>query len=117
MLCDPPVTHPHDIDRLEVDLAMGWSDAQERPFMRSVISLVSRHAIAIRELPVNFRMEVRERGTKIAVELPYTFLVTSRVRLWCMVNEIIGEEFFKHIEVPSALHFLGISADNSFRRV
>jgi hypothetical protein len=83
--------HTHDIDCFEVDLAVGWSDAKERPFMRPVIRLISRHLFPIGQLPVDLRMEVRERGTNIAVQFPYTLLVRSRVRLRCMVNEIIGE--------------------------
>jgi hypothetical protein len=85
--------------------------------MRPVIRLMSRHAFTIGKLPVDFRMEVRERGTKIGVQLPYTLFVRSRVRLRCVVNEIIGEKFVKDPEVSPALHFFGISADNSFRRI
>ena len=117
MVCDLPVTHAHDIDCFEVDLAVGRRDAKERPLMRPVIRLISRHTFTIDKLPVNFRMEIRERSANTAVELPYTLLVRSRVRLWCMVNEIIGEKFFKHAEVTPALHFFGVSANNSFRRI
>ena len=117
MVGDLPVMDAHDIDCFEVNLAVGRSDAKERPFMRPVIGLISRHAFPIGKLPVDFRMEVRERSANIAVELPYTLLVRSRVRLRCMVNEIFGEKFFKHAEVSSTLHFFGISADNRFRRI
>jgi hypothetical protein len=60
-----------------VDLAVGWSNAKERPFMRPVIRLISCHAFTIGKLPVHFRMEISEGGTNIAVELPYTLLVRS----------------------------------------
>jgi hypothetical protein len=62
MLCDLPVTDPHDIDCFEADLATGWSDAQERRFMRAVIGFVGGHAIAVRKLPVNLGMKVLKRG-------------------------------------------------------
>jgi hypothetical protein len=48
---------------------VGRSDAKERPFMRPVIRLISRHVFTIGKLPVDFRMEVRERSANIAVEL------------------------------------------------
>lgn len=70
MVCDLPVTHAHDIDCFEVDLAVSRGDAKERPFMRPVISLMSRHVLTIGKLLVNFRMKVRERGPNKAVELP-----------------------------------------------
>ena len=117
MVGDLPVMDTHDIDCFEVNLAVGRGDAKERPFMRPVIGLIGRHAFPIGKLPVDFRMEVRERGANIAIELPYPFLVRSHVRLRCMVNEIIGEKFFKDAEVSPALHFFGISADNGFRRI
>ena len=117
MVGDLPVMDAHDIDCFEVNLAVGRSDAKERPFMRPVIRLISRHAFPIGKLPVDFRLEVRERGTNIAVELPYPLLVRSRVRLRCMVNEIIGKQLFKHAEVSPALHFFGISTDNRFGRI
>ena len=117
MVGDLSIMDAHDIDCFEVDLAVGRSDAKERPFMRPVIRLISCHAFTVGKLPVNFRVEVRERSANIAVELPYTLLVRSRVRLRCMVNEIFGEKFFKHAEVSSTLHFFGISADNRFRRI
>jgi hypothetical protein len=31
-----------------------------------------------------------------------------------MVNEVDGEELLEDIEVPTALHFFGIPADDSF---
>jgi hypothetical protein len=34
-----------------------------------------------------------------------------------MVNEILSEEFFEDVEVPTALHFFGIPADDGFRGV
>src|SRR5260221_6008436 len=112
MICDLPVTHAHDVDRLEVDFAMGRSDAKENSFMCPVIRFICRYVFPIGELPMDLSMEIRERGTKITVEVAYTLLIRSRVRLRCMVNEIICEEFFKHVEVPLSLHFFGISADD-----
>jgi hypothetical protein len=54
-------------------VAVGRRGRQERPFVRPVIRLISRHAFTIGKPPVDFRMEVRERGTNIAVQLPDTW--------------------------------------------
>jgi hypothetical protein len=34
-----------------------------------------------------------------------------------VIHEIVPEEFFKNIEVPFALDFFGIEADDGFRRI
>jgi hypothetical protein len=34
-----------------------------------------------------------------------------------MVDEVDGEELLEDVEVPTALHFFGIPADDSFRRI
>jgi hypothetical protein len=34
-----------------------------------------------------------------------------------VVDEIVGEEFFEHIEVPFALDLFGISAHHRLRRI
>jgi hypothetical protein len=65
MVGDLPVMDTHDIDCFEVNLAVGRSDAKERSFMRPVIRLISRYPFPIGKLPVDFRMEVRERGARI----------------------------------------------------
>ena len=68
--------------------------------MRPVIRLISRHAFTIGKLPVDFRMEVRERGTKIGVQLPYTPLVRSRVRLRCMSTKSSAKSSSKTRKSP-----------------
>src|SRR5215470_7940710 len=108
------VLHAHDIDRLEVNFAMGWSDAEERSFMRPVVGLVGNHTISIGNLPVDLRMKVGKRHAKVGIELPDAGLVGSCARLRCVVNKILREEFLEEVEVPTALHFFGIAADDSF---
>ena len=68
---DLGVLDTHDIDSLEVNLAVSWSDAKEVTFMCAVVRLVCRHAVTISELPVDLRMKVREGGTNRAVELTH----------------------------------------------
>jgi hypothetical protein len=53
---------------LKLNLAMGRSDSKIRALVGAVIRLVGRHTITIRELPVDFRVEIRERFTKVRVE-------------------------------------------------
>ena len=60
---DLAVTHPHDVDRLELNLAASWRHAQEFSPVRAVISLVRRHAVAIGELPMDLGMKVGECGS------------------------------------------------------
>src|SRR5262249_1089752 len=108
------VLHAHAIDRLEVNFAMGWSEAEERSFMRPVVGLVGSHTISISNLPVDLRMKVGKRHAKVGIELPDAGLVGSCARLRCVVNKILSEEFLEEVEVPTALHFFGIAADDSF---
>jgi hypothetical protein len=75
MVGDFSVLHTHDIDRLEMDFTVSWSNAKERPFVTAVVRLVSYHSVAIGKLPVNLRMKVGECGTNIRVEFSYACLV------------------------------------------
>jgi hypothetical protein len=34
-----------------------------------------------------------------------------------VVDEVVGEKFFEHVEISLSLDFFGISADNGFRRL
>src|SRR5215510_16235781 len=111
------VLHAHDIDRLEVNLAMSWSNAKERSFMRAVVGLVRRHLISVGKLPVDFGAKIGECRTHVGVELSDPRLVRSGARLRCVVNEVIGEQFFEHLEVPLSLNFFGITAADSLRRI
>jgi hypothetical protein len=31
-----------------------------------------------------------------------------------MVEKIVGKQFLEHLEIPAALHFLGVPPNNSF---
>src|SRR4029434_2364186 len=104
MFRDLPVTHPHDIDCFELDLAMGWSDAQERPFMRAVIGLVGRHAFTIGKLPVNLGMKIRKGLAHVGVELPDASLIGRCSGLGGVIDEIVREKFLENIEVSLALN-------------
>jgi len=45
MVGDLAVLHTHNVDRLEMDLVMGWSNAKKRPFVRAVVTLVRCHSV------------------------------------------------------------------------
>jgi hypothetical protein len=62
-------------------------------------------------------MKVRECVTNIAVELSHTGFVGRHVWLGCVVDEVVGEKFFEHVEISLSLDFFGISPDNGFCRV
>ena len=117
MVGDLAVLDPHDIYGLEVNSSMSWSNPKKRPFVRAVVGFVCCNPIAIGELPVDLGAEVRERGSNIGVEFPHACFVRSRVRLWCVIDEIVREEFIENIEVSPALDLFGISADDGFGRV
>ena len=112
---DLAVLDAHDIHSFEVDPSVSRSDSKKRSLMRAVVGFVRRYPIAIGKLPVDLRMKVRECGTKIGVEFPHARLVWSRARLRCVIDDIVGEEFFENLEVTLALDLFGISAHNRFR--
>jgi hypothetical protein len=66
---DLAVADAHHVDRLEVNFAVSWSDAEEISFMCSVVCLVRDHPIAIGELPMDLWVKVGECVANIAVEL------------------------------------------------
>src|SRR5262249_34893032 len=116
MVGDLAVLDTHDVDRLEMNLAMSWSDSKKWPLMSAVVRLVGSHSIAISKLPMDIRMKVRERNTKIGVEFSHTGFVGCGPRLWCVVDEIVSKELVENIEVPPALDLFGVSADDGFSR-
>jgi hypothetical protein len=97
-----------------MNFAMRRSNSEEWAIVRAVIGFVGRHAIAVRELPMNLRMKVRKRRAHVGVELPHTRLVRSGSWLGGVIHEIVCEEFFENIKVSLALDLFGISADNGF---
>jgi hypothetical protein len=91
MVGDPAILDTHDVDRLEMDSAMSWSDAKKGPLVSAVVRLECSHSVAISKLPMDLRMKVREGNTKIGVELSHTGFVGCRPWLRCVVDEIVSE--------------------------
>src|SRR5262245_18117376 len=116
MIGDRSVLHAHDINRLKLNLAVGGSDSEERALVGAVIRLVGRYAIAIRELPVDLGVEIREGLTKVHVELSHACLVWASSRLCGVIHKIVGKELLKYVKVPFALNFLRIPADDRLCR-
>src|SRR5215472_12567698 len=110
------VLDTHDVDRLEMNLTMSWSDSKKCSLMSAVVRLVRSHSIAISKLPLDLRMKVRERNTKIGVEFSHTGFVGSGPRLRCMVDEIVSKELVENVKVSPPLDLFGVSADNGFSR-
>ena len=98
MVGDFAVLDTHDIDRLEMDFTVSWSDAKKGSFVSAVVRLVRCHSVTIGKLPVDVRMKVGECGTNIRVEFSYACLVWSSVRLRRVIDEIVGEEFVEHVK-------------------
>jgi hypothetical protein len=116
MVGDFSVLHTHDIDRLETDFTMSWSDAKKWPFVSAVVRLVRCHSVTVGKLPVNLCMKVGECSTNIRVEFPYACLVWGRVRLRRVISEIVGEEFIEDVKSSLSLDLVGIPAyDGSYR--
>src|SRR5215467_15994623 len=116
MVGDPAVLYPHDVDRLEMDFSVSWSDAKKVPFVRAVVRLVRCHSVTVGKLPVDLRMKVGECGTNIRVEFSNACFVWSSVRLRRVIGEIIGEEFVEDVKSSLSLDLFGIPADDGFSR-
>jgi hypothetical protein len=112
---DPAVLHAHHIDGLELNRTPGRCDAEEVPAMRSVIGLVRRHAIALGKLPVNLGVKIRKRGAEDFVQFAGSGLVRRASRLRRVIEKIVGEKLFENFEIASALHLLGVAADDGLR--
>jgi hypothetical protein len=100
-----------------MDFSTSWRHTQERSLVRSMIRLVSSNKLPVGCLPMDFRMEIGECGAKCAVQASRAISIGSDVWLWGMVNEIVSEEILEDVEVPTALHFFGVPADDGFRVV
>src|SRR5215471_4123893 len=114
MVGDFAVLDTHDVDRLEMDFTVSWSDAKKGSFVSAAVRLVRCHSVTIGKLPVDLRMEVRECGTNIRVEFSYACLVWSSVRLRRVIGEIICEEFVEDVKSSLSLDLFGIPAYNGF---
>src|SRR6266571_6349935 len=117
MLGDLAVMHSHDVDGFKMDASTGRRHTQECSLVSPVVRLVSRHDLPVGDLPMDFCVEIGKCGTKGVVEAPDAAFIRSGVWLGRMVNEVVSEELLEDVEVPAALHFFGIAADDSFRRV
>lgn len=60
-------------------------------------------------------MEIGESGTERMLQASCAVFVGSAVRLGRVVEEVVGEDFLEDVEVPTALHFFGVPADDRFR--
>ena len=83
---------------------------REISFMCSVVCLVSDHAVAIGELPMDLWVKVGECVANIAVELTHAGFVGRHVWLRCVVDEVVREQLFKNVEPSFALDLFGIAA-------
>ena len=75
MLGNLAVPHAHDIDGLELNFATSRRDAEEVPFVRAMISLIRRDAIAVGKLPMDFSMKVGESRAEDFVQFSRPSLV------------------------------------------
>src|SRR5262245_32269610 len=112
MVRDPAILDTHDVDSLEMDPAMSWSDAKTGPFVSAVIRLVCCHSVTVGKLPVDLRVKVGECSTNIPVEFSYACLVWSSVRLRRVIDEIVREQFVEDIKSSLSLNLFGIPAYN-----
>jgi hypothetical protein len=115
MLGNPAVYNPHDVDGLKMDFPAGRLHAQERALMRSVICLEGRDEIVVGDLPMDFGTEIGKRPAERMVKDAHAVFVGATVRLWGVVDEIVGEKLLEQIEIPAALNFFRIAADDSHR--
>ena len=64
---------------------------------------------------MDFRAEIGEGSAKGVVKDPDAVFIWSGVWLGRVVNEVVSEKLFEELEVPAALYFFGIAADDRFR--
>jgi hypothetical protein len=114
MVGDFAVLDTHDVNRLEMDFTVSWSDAKKGPFVSAVVRLVRCHSVTIGKLPVDLRMKVGECGTNIPVEFSYACLVWSSVRLRRVIGEIVSEKFVEDVKSSLSLDLFGVPAYNGF---
>jgi len=114
MVGDFAVLDTHDVDRLEMNLAMSWSDSKKWPFVSAVVRLVRCNSVTVGKLPVDLRMKVGEGGKNIRVEFSYACLVWSCVRLRRVIDEIVGEELIEDVKSSLSLDLVRIPAHNGF---
>ena len=112
VLGDLAVAHAHHVHCLELDFATGWRHAEELALVRTMVGFVGRHPVPIGKLPVDVRVEVPEGVLKLA----RASLVRRASRLRSMVEKIFGKQFLEHLEIPAALHFLGVPPNYCLRR-
>lgn len=117
MLGDLAVAHAHDVDGFTVDASTDRCQTQECSLVCAMIRLVRRHQLPVGGLSMDICVEIGECRTKRAVQASCAVSIGSAVWLGCMVNEVDGEELLEDVEVPTALHFFGIPADDSFRGI
>ena len=84
--------------------------------MRAMVGFVGRHPVPIGKLPVDVRVEVREGSAQNLVKLARASLVRRASRLRSMVEKVVGKQFLEHLEIPAALHFLGVPPNYCLRR-
>src|SRR5262249_22028019 len=97
-----------------MNFAIRRSNPEEWAIVRAVIGFVGCHSIAVRQLPVNRRMEVQKRLAHVGVQLPDTGLIRGGSGLSGVIHEIVREEVFEDIEVAFTLDLFGILTDNGF---
>ena len=98
-----------------MNLAMGRSNSKKPALVGAIIGFVSRHAIAISKLPVDFDVKVRKSLPHVGIEFEHAGLVRGCSRLRRVIDNILCEEFVEYFEFALALNFLRISAHNRLR--
>src|SRR5215469_3264296 len=58
---------------------------------------------------MNFSVEVGKRLAQIGVQFSHAGLVRRRARLRRVIDEVVREQLVEHVEVPPALHLLGVA--------
>src|SRR4051812_46822975 len=104
MFGDFALMHAHSVNSFELDFPASRRDPKKGPTVRPVIGLEGRHQLAFGGLPMNDRVEVGKGLPKCLVETTYARLVGGHVELRRVVNEVVGEEFLKELEIPRTLH-------------
>src|SRR5258708_6941717 len=87
VLGDLAVAHPHDVDRLELNLAASRRHAQEFSQVRAVIGFIGRYPVAIGELPMDLGAKVGEGAPQGFVELSHPVLIRRATRLRRVVEK------------------------------
>ena len=111
MLNYAAAANPHCVDGFELNCASGRRDIKNVSEVGSVVGLIGSNQVTVNRLPMDLRVEIRKGLAQTVIQDPHAILVWSGIRLWGVVDEVVGKQFFEQLEIAVALHLFGVAPD------